>query len=324
MRIAIPDNPGPDSFADNVSDALREMGHDVLMPPRRSGSVSGVRVAFDGLCARAGVNPLTRQERWLRDTVRSTRVDVVLALTQSIRPDVLREAKARQVRWRIAWWGDPPANLKHLALLSSEWDLVCLKDPAGVAKFRRIGLNAILLHEAMNPRWHRPMARRTNDDVVLAGNYYGYRQCMASRLIAQGVSVGLYGNALPRWGLPSLRPHHRGRYIVREEKSRVFGEALACLNTTSFAEGNSLNCRAFEIAGAAGLQIIEGRPMISECFDPGAEVLVFDTWDGLVELLDRARADPGGLADIREAGARRAKAQHTYQMRLTSMFASLQ
>ena len=50
----------------------------------------------------------------------------------------------------------------------------------------------------------------------------------------------------------------------------MFGEALACLNSFSPAEGDSLNCRAFEVAGAAGLQLIEDRPAIRECFDPGS------------------------------------------------------
>jgi len=87
-------------------------------------------------------------------------------------------------------------------------------------------------------------------------------------------------------------------------------------STFSLAEGDSLNCRAFEVAGAGGLQIIEYRPAIEECFEPGKELLTFTTYDELLEHLDRARSDPEQMKTIRQAGARRALSDHTYRHRL--------
>jgi spore maturation protein CgeB len=113
---------------------------------------------------------------------------------------------------------------------------------------------------------------------------------------------------------------HTTKYIVREGKSRVFGEALACLNTFQLSEGNSLNCRAFEIAGAGGLQLIEFRPAIQACFEPGKEVLTFSTFEELLAHIERARRDPAAAKSIREAGARRALGEHTYRHRLERMF----
>jgi spore maturation protein CgeB len=98
---------------------------------------------------------------------------------------------------------------------------------------------------------------------------------------------------------------------------------MACLNSTSLAEGNSLNCRAFEVAGAGGLQLIEAKPIISECFEPGVELLVFDTLDELEGHLDRARKAPVEMERIREAGARRALAHHTYAHRLGAILEAL-
>ena len=96
----------------------------------------------------------------------------------------------------------------------------------------------------------------------------------------------------------------------------MFGEALGCLNTFSLAEGNSLNCRAFEIAGAGGLQLIEYRPAIEECFEPGKELLTFSTFEELMAHIEWARKDPNAMRDIRKAGARHALAAHTYKHRL--------
>jgi spore maturation protein CgeB len=323
MRVAIPGTPYPDDFADNVVYTLSAMGHEVLVPPARGFRMVRFVSQYERFRAKLARSYLGRHERWLLRCVRENRVDLVLALTKSIGEEVLAETRRRGVRWSVAWWGDAPANMTGWGLLSREWDLICLKDPDGVAKFRRVGLNAMLLHEAMNPAWHRPLGARSNDKIAIAGNYYGYRQFFIRELLERGVQVALYGPPMPLWALPELKRAHTGRYIVREEKSRIFGEALACLNSTPLAEGNSLNCRAFEIAGAAGLQLIESKPIITQCFEPGAELLVFDTMDELMGHIDRARRAPGEMDRIRHAGARRALTQHTYAHRLTAILGEL-
>jgi spore maturation protein CgeB len=152
--------------------------------------------------------------------------------------------------------------------------------------------------------------------VVVAGNFYAYRQAVALRLTASGVQLSLFGPKPPVWAAAKIQQQWEGRYIVREEKSRVFGEAMACLNTFALAEGNSLNCRAFEIAGAGGLQLLEARPIVGECFEPGNEVLTFSTFEELVDHVQRCRRSRAEVQAIRTAGARRALSEHTYRHRL--------
>lgn len=318
MKIVIPFFAPADSFVDNVASTLREMGHEVTTMPPVSNAflasrpyVAGRLLAQKLLPGRPSV-----EERWLLKTAAGTRPDVVLALTQALSDDTLSQLKKLGVRARIAWWGDAPANMSGLGLLSDGWDFIFLKDRDTVAKFKRVGLPAALLHEAMNPRWHRPVASRENDEVAIVGTFYGYRQFLTNRLIRAGVSVGLYGSRLPRWVLPEIAARHRGRFVIREEKSRIFGAALACLNSTALNEGNSVNCRAFEIAGAGGLQLLEYRSAIEDCFEPGKELLVFKEFEELLAQIAWAKRDPAGAEAIRQAGARRALAEHTYQRRL--------
>src|SRR5262249_27721439 len=124
----------------------------------------------------------------------------------------------------------------------------------------------------------------------------------------------------PIWAEPRIKKQWTGRYLMREEKSQVFGQALACLNTFALAEGNSLNCRAFEIAGAGGLQLVEARPIVVECFEPGKEVLTFTTFEELLANLERCRKDPVETRSIRMAAAKRALSEHTYRHRLERIF----
>lgn len=326
MKILIPYPEAADNFQANVAFTLREMGHVVLTAPPPSGPALARRAiaTLDDVAGKLTLGFATQQDRWLMRAVRTFRPDIVLALTQHIGDEALSVCRRAGVRHLIAWWADSPANMRRGGLLSEAWDLLLFKDREAVAKYRRVGLNAHLMHEAMNPAWHKVVAAQRNDAVAVVGNWYAYRQWLTRRLLSAGVEVAMYGPPLPRWGLQELRSAHSHAFVVREEKSRVFGEALACLNSTHFAEGNSLNCRAFEIAGAGGLQVIEHKDVIPECFEPGREVLTFHTFEELVEHLERARASPGEAHRIRMAGAARALAEHTYRHRLEHIFTLLQ
>ncbi len=322
MKVLIAGFATPDSFADNVAYTLREMGHEPFVAPARLHPTSARRF-IERACKATGVNTPTRVEKWLLRTAAAYRPEMLLAPTQSISDRTLGALRDLGVRRLVAWWGDPPGNLRGMDLLSERWDLVCLKDGACVDKLRRVGTRAMYLPEAMNPAWHRPIADVSNDRVAVAGNYYGYRQYLVRQLTRRGVTFDLYGSQPPRWSVPEVRRQYRGRYIVREDKSRVFGEALACLNSASFAEGNSMNCRAFEVAGAGGLQVIEDKPIIQEFFEPGKELLVFNSIEECVAHIDRAARCASDVARIRAAGARRAAAEHTYRHRLTTLFSWL-
>jgi spore maturation protein CgeB len=307
----------PDSFGDNVAFALRAMGHEVIFAPKLfTRSPNPLVNIIREVRGKAFPDRWTAAETWAVRASREHRPDLVLCLTQAFRQEVLEALKKAGARRLVAWWGDTPANMTRMGLLAPGWDGIFIKDAAAVAKFRAVGLEAELLHEAMNPAWHRQNFESIGPDVVVAGNYYGYRQYLTGRLIEAGVPMALYGPAPPMWAAPAIRQAHRGRYIVREEKSRVFGEGLACLNSTALSEGDSLNCRAFEIAGACGLQLIEDKPSVASCFEPGSEVLTYSSIDSIVEHLGRARREPAWALRVRKAGHRRAHAHHTYTQRL--------
>jgi len=317
MKIVIPNFPEPDSFVDNVVFTLKAMGHDVVTPLKRLGRSRYVslNVARE-FWQKAFPQSWTPAEKWVVAMARQNPPDMVLCLTQSLRQEMLEELRKCGVTRLVAWWGDTPANMRGMGLLAKGWDLIFIKDAAAVAKFRAVGLDAELLHEAMNPAWHKRMFKAIGQEVVVAGNYYGYRQYLVARLLDAGVPMVLYGQKPPLWAELCVKKAHTGRYITKEEKSEVFGSGLACLNSTALSEGNSLNCRAFEIAGTCGLQLIENKPAVADCFEPGLEVLTYSSVDEIVEHLQRARKDPKWALSVREAGHARANAHHTYEMRL--------
>ena len=126
---------------------------------------------------------------------REFKPDAVLATTGEWHSETVA-ALGRLCPGRVAlWWGDSPANSRRWGILDPSWDFVFAKDRAAVAKLRLAGRNAFLLHEAMNPAWHRPIAAQVNDRIAVAGNYYAFRQALILRLIGEAVSMDLYGPA---------------------------------------------------------------------------------------------------------------------------------
>lgn len=325
MRILIPGPCFDDSFVENVKVTLLAMGHEVIgaEPVAFARHWSPASHALRILRERLRGNRPSGDDLRLLKLARAARPDMVLGLTWDMHVEVLHDLGRICRGRRVLWWGDAPANSKRWGILNPGWDRVYVKDPDAVRKLRLAGQNAELLHEAMNPKWHRPVAKQANGDLVVAGNYYAFRQAIIARLMRDGVTFQLYGSKPPVWALPEIRAHYSSKYVTYEEKARVFGAGLACLNTFHPSEGNSLNCRAFEVAGSGGLQLIEHRPMIAECFEPGKELLVFHTYEELVDFIKRARAYPAEMSSIREAGARRALAEHTYQHRLSRILADL-
>ena len=318
MRILVPAYLYEDSFADNVQHTLTQMGHEVRtlgFIEHRKQMSSRHRAAIVLRNAVFGDRP-GETDRKILKVAAEFKPDLVLAMTASLHSETLQKLGRIARMGRVLWWGDPPANSQRWGIVDPGWDFIYTKDRVAVAKLRVIGRNAHLLHESMNPDWHKPVASNRNSDVVIAGNYYAFRQALTLRLLDNKISVQLHGLPPPAWADAKIKQLHSGRYIVRSEKSTVFGEALACLNSFSLAEGDSLNCRAFEIAGAAGLQIIEYRPAVTECFEPGKELLAFSTFEELIDCIGRARRSPSDLDRIREAGARRAQSEHTYEQRL--------
>lgn len=325
MRVIIPNYRLPDSFVDNVAHSLELMGHQVFTAPRPTSLMDQrlyhiVHMITDKLAP----TRLSHQEKWLLKTYGEIKPDLVLCLTLSINEEILQELRKAGIR-TVAWWGDTAANMTKYGLLCKGWDFIFIKDKYAAFKLKTLDLPAVYLPEAMNPTWHKWNFTSINDSLIFAGNTYDYRHFLVRKLLEDGrFPVKLYGNRPPRWADPAVKALFLGKFVIKEEKSEVFGSGLACINSTAMSEGNSLNCRAFEIAGAGGLQIMEYREAMEDCFEPGKEILGYSSVEELLQYADRAAKDPQWALIIRKNGFNRAHAEHTYARRLETIFRYLE
>ncbi len=296
------------------------MGHEVLTMPASPHIFNDkARHILKQVEDRLFPNRFSIQEKWLLKVYKSFKPDIVLCLTQALHEEVLLELHQQKII-TICWWGDTAANMTKQGLLCYGWDFIFIKDQFAEQKLRSLDLNAHYLPEAMNPDWHTWCFDHTGSGILFAGNTYDYRHFLLRKLIATGkYQIDLYGNKPPRWAAPDIQSVYKNKYIVKKEKSLAFGNALACINSTAMSEFDSLNCRAFELAGAGGLQILEYRPAVEELFEPGTEILVYNSFNELTSILDRLITDRDAFHAVRIAGHRRASQEHTYAHRLTTM-----
>ena len=326
MRFIIPNYALPDSFVDNVKFTLQAMGHEVLSPPPpvRYFNHKVVHIIGD-FYNKAYPNSLTPQEKWILKIKKEYKPDVLLALTQSIQEELLADLRSSGI-CTISWWGDTAANMRNQGLLCEGWDHIFIKDKYAAFKLNTLGLRAQYLPEAMNPAWHKWNfnEQEINGSILFAGNTYDYRHFLIRKLMGNGFNdIHLFGHRPPRWARPEVRRLFLDKYIIKEEKSLEFGRSMVCINSTAMSEGNSLNCRAFEIAGAGGLQLLEYRPAVEDCFEPGKELLTYSSLEELTHHLEYVRTDREGAMRIRKAGYKRALAEHTYEHRLKNILRSI-
>lgn len=327
MRVFVTGPDGSDSFSHNVAHSLREMGHEVRIDPGSSLSMthSALRRGIDEVLRRASSAIRLKDERRAVRIAGEFKPDLTLMCTQTFEPESVAAIRRRSGGLVVCWYGDAPANIRRDHLVSGEYDALFAKDPDLVHKLRSmLALPIEYLPEACNPSWHKPVARRSGDTLLVAGTSYGYRNALVTRLIASGVEVAIYGPSPGRWVSESIRRAHSGRFLDHETKARCFGEAMACLASFALSEGsNSVNCRIFETCASGGLLLCEEREALGRYFETGREYWGYRSFEQSLDWLARAKRDYREAERVREAASRRAHAEHTYAHRLRQMFAAL-
>ena len=250
---------------------------------------------------------------------------ILVTLGNQLSPKTVKRLRAHSCAPIVCWCQDQMTTIGRQFMLGAGYDHVFVKDRYMSDLFSRM-IRSTQFHylpEACNPRVHRPLALSAEErgahacDVMIAGTLYYYRQEILRQLSEFDLKIwGLKPDWLDyRLGIP-----HPGREAVLDDKARAAAGARVCLNPMHFGEVDGLNCRAFEIAGCGGFQIITAVPVLSEHFRVGAEIVEFRSIDQLKELIRHYLDHPELAAEIAGRGQRRAHADHTYERRLEEIF----
>lgn len=226
----------------------------------------------------------------------------------------------------VLWFPDAVSNMGNLTMFRAPYTAYFFKDPLLVERLINVyQLPAHYLPEACTPRWHRPVGVSGSDPhIAVVGNIYPTRVHLLEALLAADIPIRLHSGGRPKH-MPGFRSTELpiGKFVAKEDKSRVFHQARAVLNNLHPAEMMSVNCRLFEATAAGGVVLCEDRPSLPESFEPGVEVATFSRFGELVELAKAAMEEPTQFDQLRVRATARAHTDHTYVHRLTELLETI-
>lgn len=253
--------------------------------------------------------------------LRATAPEVVVVVKGDLLGDPFWEALDRTGVPRVVWLYDEvrrtlfgPERLARLGVIASY-------SPGDVAALRATGVQAHHLPLAFDPSCAG--SRIPSDDVVFIGARYPGRTRVLTELQGAGVSVLAVGNDWSHRVVDRLRTwdHRRPPVPARPSVARAVGAGLmagarATLNIHGDQDGFTM--RTFEASGVGALQLID-RDDVAMHYEPGEQILTFETVDQIVDHLEWARRDPAGARRIRSAARRRTLAEHTFAHRAAEL-----
>ena len=164
---------------------------------------------------------------------------------------------------------------------------------------------------------------RISNEVTFIGARYGARQPTLEYLQERGIPVRAYGrdwshaavDRLRTWGWE--RPNiPAGRDVGLHEAHNIMAGSLGTLNIHGDQDGFTI--RTFEACGVGALQFID-RADVADLYEPGTELLVYESLEHLEELVRRAQVDTAWTDRIRAAARARTLREHTVEHRMEEL-----
>ncbi|MDO9632144.1 MAG: glycosyltransferase [Humidesulfovibrio sp.] len=98
-----------------------------------------------------------------------------------------------------------------------------------------------------------------------------------------------------------------------------YAMAAVNLNCTSRQMKGAVNQRVFDVPACGGFVLTDRRAQLEALFEPGREVVVYDTPEDIAGLTERSLRDGAQRERVSQAARRRILAEHTYEHRLARL-----
>ena len=302
-------------LVEDPAEDLRLAGHVVSVFPYRANKLTKTLEPWL-LSSRLGVPLAVLLER----RVRSFRPDLIVAFGPFhwLPPAVFGPLAAMPGRPpMVAWIGDLfGAEMANVAAL---FDAVAYTDSGMLERHRQFGFSSMgaFVPLAATRGAVAQIADR-KPHLAFVASATGHRRALLAQVAEP---VALFGPDWPK--APELAHHIRdGRKIGGRELASIYASHLGALNIRHEHNViNGLNQRHFAPYIVGTPVIADAQGDISQCFDPGSEILIYRDADELNALIAMLRADPKRASAIGLEGQRRVLAQHTYAHRIEAMAA---
>lgn len=158
-----------------------------------------------------------------------------------------------------------------------------------------------------------PEAEKVHD-ISFVGSRYGVRDTLVQALLDAGVRVSAYGPGWPAGPIPA------------DQVADVFARSKIILGIGTVAHTKSvytLKLRDFDATMAGALYITHRNHDLEPLFEEGKEIEYYESASELVRKVKFYLANPERRAELARNGRARALRDHTWDTRLSELFAML-
>ena len=225
--------------------------------------------------------------------------------------DAIEQVGAR----KILWLWDELRRTRHTNESLDRFPQLITYSPLDAAAFQAEGRECIHVANAFDHTMVPAKPRHTHG-ILFIGARYPRRLDLILGLANANVPVTAVGRTWSRhlfdrlrtweWRRPDV---HSMRDVPRMQGYEMTAGAPAALNIHFDQDGFTM--KTFEAPGVGGVQLID-RPDVEQYYEPGKEVLIYESPEELIELARRCISDDRWGDEIREAGKKRTLAEHTF------------
>ncbi len=334
MNILVIGKFSPDQFAFHIADTLRDMGHHTIefeptLPYKYTKTTFGRRLHQ----VNHAINNNLINTRFFRDRRKNrlanilihNKIDLTISTHDFLFPDEVMLIKDKSKSRIVLWFPDPVSNFSKSFFIISEYDAVFFKDQyiVDILRTQYNKNNIYYLPECCNPKYHKTVNLSDEDykhfssDISTYGNPHNIRSSFFVQLADFNYKIKIWGHEPPIWLTDKkIKSLYTGEYIFDETKSKAVLAAKINLNTLLPSEIQSINARAFEIAGIGGFQIIHRREIMKSLFEEEKELISFTEMADLNDKIKYYLNNDDERNKIAKAGQIKAYASHTYKNRL--------
>jgi len=321
--------------ADFYSNNLRKLGHEAWGVHVNNEFAQKAWAREHGI--RISVNPLWRLRirsrrfpwlglepwpRWIYEIleaqIKHFKPDVVLNKSIALSSQFFREVKP-YIRLLVGQHASPLPEGEDFSV----YDLMISSLPNLVNFFRQQGLSSELHRLGFEPSVRdRLEGGEKTKAVTFVGSLFSVHASRRKWLdhVCRQVGVEVWGHGLDEFpeDSPVLQNYHGTAWGL--EMYRILRSSRITLNHhIDMAESYANNLRLYEATGVGALLITDWKENLSEMFEPGKEVVVYQGAGECVELIRYYLENDDELQTIASAGQQRTLREHNYYTRMQEL-----
>ena len=219
----------------------------------------------------------------------------------------------------VTWWQDDPIKYKNLLEQYKFYDEFFIFDMSYSEELFKHNVKVVTwlpfaFNESLLPATGN--SKNTKDfDIIFAGSAYDERIAFFENVVKLGLKIKLIGNHWNKSKLlndkATLLPN-----ISPEEIFKHYSSAKIGININHEQSITGVNSRTFELCGFGIFQLTDFRKDLTNLYNIGEEVVVFENMDDLAGKISYYLKNDVEREKIASAGMKRTIKDHTYQKRM--------